>query len=48
MGYQVVKEFSAKISVAKKVEEREALVELLAYVDEHHVDKVIIYECSRL
>ena len=48
MGYQVVKEFSEKISGAKKVEEREALVELLAYVEEHHVDKVLIYECSRL
>lgn len=48
MGYQVVKEFSEKISGAKKVEEREALVELLAYVEAHHVDKVLIYECSRL
>ncbi|MBQ9309460.1 MAG: recombinase family protein [Bacteroidales bacterium] len=48
MGYQVVKEFSEKISGAKKVEEREALVELLAYIEEHHVDKVLIYECSRL
>ena len=48
MGYQVVKEFSEKVSGAKKVEEREALMELLAYVDEHHVDKVLIYECSRL
>ena len=48
MGYQVVKEFSEIVSGAKKVEEREALVELLAYVEEHHVDKVLIYECSRL
>lgn len=48
MGYQVVKEFSEKISGAKKVEERAALVELLSYVEDHHVDKVLIYECSRL
>ena len=48
MGYEVVKEFSEKISGAKKVEERAALVELLSYVEEHHVDKVLIYECSRL
>ena len=48
MGYDVVKEFSEKISGAKKVEERAALVELLSYVEVHHVDKVLIYECSRL
>lgn len=48
MGYEVVKEFSEKISGAKKVEERAALVELLSFVEAHHVDKVLIYECSRL
>lgn len=48
MGYEVVKEFSEKVSGAKKVEERAALVELLSYVEDHHVDKVLIYECSRL
>jgi DNA invertase Pin-like site-specific DNA recombinase len=48
MGYEVVMEFSEKISGAKKVEERAALVELLSYVEDHHVDKVLIYECSRL
>ena len=48
MGYDVVKEFSEKISGAKKVEERAALVELLSFVEAHHVDKVLIYECSRL
>ena len=48
MGYEVVMEFSEKISGAKKVEERAALVELLSYVEGHHVDKVLIYECSRL
>ena len=42
MGYNVVKEFAEKISGAKKVAEREALVEA------NNVDKVLIYECSRL
>lgn len=48
MGYEVVMEFSEKISGAKKVEEREALVGLLSYVEANPVDKVLIYECSRL
>lgn len=48
MGYEVVKEFSEKISGAKKVEEREALTDLLDYVRNNEVDKVLIYECSRL
>ncbi len=48
MGYTVVREFSEKISGAKKVEEREALSGLLDYVQENEVDKVLIYECSRL
>lgn len=47
-GYEVAKEFAEKISGAKKVEDREALKELLNYVDGHKVDKVLIYECSRL
>lgn len=48
MGYEVVKEFSEKISGAKKVEEREALTDLLNFVQNNEVDKVLIYECSRL
>lgn len=48
MGYEVVREFSEIVSGAKKVEERQALVELLEFVEAHHVDKVLIYECSRL
>ena len=48
MGYEVVKEFTEKISGAKKLEERAALVEMLSFVEAHHVDKVLIYECSRL
>ena len=48
MEYEVVAEFTEKISGAKKVEERQALMELRAYVEQHKVDKVLIYECSRL
>ena len=48
MNYEVVEEFSEKVSGAKRVEEREALLNLLRYVESHKVDKVLIYECSRL
>lgn len=48
MGYVVVKEFTEKISGAKKVSERDALCDLLEFVRSEHVDKVLIYECSRL
>ena len=48
IGYDVVKTFSEKISGAKKVEERQAMTELLNYVEVNKVDKVLIYECSRL
>ena len=48
MGYEVVREFSEKISGAKKIAEREALTDLLDFVESNEVDKVLIYECSRL
>ena len=48
MEYEVVAEFTEKVSGAKRVEEREALTELLAFTENHKVDKVLIYECSRL
>lgn len=48
MGYEVVKEFSEKISGAKSVAERQALMELLDFAAAHHVDKVLVYECSRI
>ena len=47
MGFEVVKEFSEKISGAKNIAERQALVELLDYAATNHVDKVLVYECSR-
>lgn len=48
LEYTIVKEFSEKISGAKKVEERAALTDLLDYVEGNEVNKVLIYECSRL
>ncbi len=48
MGYDVRAEFCEKVSGAKRVNEREQLTELLNYVTANHVDKVLIYECSRL
>lgn len=48
MGYEIVKEFSETKSGAKKVVEREALAGMLKFVEENEVDKVLIYECSRL
>ena len=47
-NYEVVAEFSEKVSGAKKVEERQALMNLLAYSETNTVHKVLIYECSRL
>lgn len=48
MNYEVVEIFAEKISGAKKVAEREALTDLLKFVNENQVDTVLIYECSRL
>ena len=48
MNYEVAKEFSEKISGAKRIAERQALTELLAFVDSNKVDKVLVFECSRL
>lgn len=48
MEYEVVMEFCEKVSGAKSVAERQALKELLNFVDSNKVDKVLIYECSRL
>lgn len=48
MGFEVVKEFAETVSGAKTAAERAALSELLNYVETHEVDKVVVYECSRL
>ena len=47
-NYQIVKEFSEKISGGKKIEERVAIKELLDFVKSNKVEKVLVYECSRL
>ena len=47
-NYQIVKEFSEKISGGKKIDERTAIKELLDFVKTNKVDKVMVYECSRL
>lgn len=48
MGYEVVAEFAEKVSGAKKVAEREQLEKVLVLIRSNKVDKVLIYECSRL
>ena len=47
-NYEIVKEFREKISGGKKIEERAAIKELLDFVKSNNVEKVLVYECSRL
>ena len=47
-NFEIVKEFSEKISGGKKIEERAAIRELLDFVKTNKVDKVVVYEASRL
>lgn len=46
--YQVVKEYTEKISGAKKIAERQALSELLEDLDQNQAKKILVFECSRL
>ena len=48
MNYEIVKEFSEKISGAKAIAERQALTELLDYAAANRIGKVLVYECSRI
>ena len=48
MNYEIVKEFSEKISGAKAIAERQALTELLDYAAANRIDKVLVYECCRI
>lgn len=48
MNYEVVREFQEKISGVKSVAERNAMNELLNYINTTKIDKILIYECSRL
>lgn len=47
-GWEVVATFANKVSGAKKNEERSEIVDLIAYVKNHKVDKVIATEISRI
>ena len=47
-NYEIVKEFSEKISGGKKIEERAAIKELLDFVQFNKIEKVLVYECSRI
>lgn len=47
-NYDVVKVFAEQVSGAKKNSERVALMELIDYVNQNDVDKVLVTELSRL
>ena len=48
VGWCVEAVFSNKVSGAKKLEERTEIVELIRYVQENSIDKVVCLEISRL
>ena len=47
-GWQIVKVFANKVSGAKKNEDRKEIVELIDYVKNNHVDRVVSTEISRI
>lgn len=48
MGFQVVKTFEEKISGGKNNEERPKLMEMINYIKENKIDKVLCWELSRI
>ena len=48
MNYEIIKEFQEKVSGAKTVAERNAMNSLLEFINRNKIDKILIYECSRL
>lgn len=48
MNYELVGEFNEKISGASKNEDRLALTQLTNYIENNHVDKILVWELSRL
>ena len=48
MGWNVRRIFTAKVSGAKKIEERGELTEMLDYIRGNRIDKVCVLEISRL
>lgn len=47
-GWTISRVFANKVSGAKKNEERPEIVELIDYVQNNHIDKVVVLEISRL
>ena len=47
-GWEIVKVFANKVSGAKKNEERKEIVELIEYVKNNQVDRVVATEISRI
>ena len=48
MGYEICHIFSNKGSAAKKNEDRQEIIDMLAYIEQHQIDKVCVLEISRL
>lgn len=48
MSWEVIKVFANKVSGAKKNEDRPEIMEMLSYIEQHHIDKVCVLEISRL
>ena len=48
MGWNVRRIFTAKVSGAKKIEERSELTEMLDYIRENRIDRVCVLKISRL
>lgn len=48
VGWEVVEIFANKVSGAKKLEEREEIQNLVAYVKEHQIKRVVCLEISRV
>ena len=48
MGWEVIKSFEEKISGAKNNEDRPKLVEMVHFVKENKIDKVLCWELSRI
>ncbi len=48
MNFQVEAVFAEKISGGKKNSERIELTNMIAYVNNHHIDKILVTELSRL
>ena len=48
MGWQIAKIFANKVSGANKNQDRPEIIEMLQYIEQHHIDKVCILEISRL